>query len=87
MTALVAYYCRKGRTEKVAHAVSEKPGAELVRIKPPGRLNLAFSVMEAMMGMKSAISPCRTDLTGIDTRVIAMPVWAGKIPSFNTYIA
>ncbi|ABS55421.1 hypothetical protein Mboo_0903 [Methanoregula boonei 6A8] len=82
MTALVAYYSRKGRTEKVAHAIAENLGAELVRITPPGQVNLAIGVMEAMMVMKSAIKSCRTDLTGIDTLVIVTPVWAGKIPPF-----
>jgi flavodoxin len=82
MTALVAYYSRKGRTETVAHAVTEKLGVDLIQIKPPGRLNLAIGVREAMMGIKSAISPRRTDLTGIDTLIITTPVLAGKIPPF-----
>ena len=82
MTALVAYYSRKGRTEKVARAVAEKLGAGLVRIEPTGRVNLAIGVMEAMIGMKSAILPCRTDLAGTDTLIVVTPVWAGKIPPF-----
>ena len=43
--------------------------------------------MKAVFRMKSPIKPVKTDLTGVDTLVIASPVWAGKVPAYvNTYL-
>ena len=82
MTILVVYYSWKGHTEKVAKELAVKLGAELARIEPAGHFNIAVGGMKAFMSMKAPIAPCRTDLGGIDTLVLATPVWAGKIPPF-----
>ncbi len=43
--------------------------------------------MKAFFRMKSLIKPVKSDLAGIDTLVIASPVWAGKVPPYvNQYI-
>ena len=43
--------------------------------------------MKAFLGMKSPIKPTKSDLSGIDTLVIASPVWAGKVPPYvNAYL-
>jgi menaquinone-dependent protoporphyrinogen IX oxidase len=88
MIPLVVYYSRTGHTQTVATSLAKKIDAETIRIEPAGRVNLAFGAMEALMSMISPIKPCRTDLAGIDTLVIATPVWATKIPPFvNMYLS
>jgi flavorubredoxin len=88
MTPLIAYYSRTGHTQTIATSLARKLGADMIRIEPANRVNLAFGVMEALMSMTSSIKPCRTDLAGIDTLVIATPVWATKVPPFvNMYLS
>jgi flavorubredoxin len=46
-----------------------------------------MQAIKAFFGMKSSIKPTKSDLTGIDTFVIASPVWAGKVPPYvNAYL-
>ena len=43
--------------------------------------------MKAFFGMKSHIKLTKSDLTGVDTLIIASPVWAGKVPPYmNNYL-
>jgi flavodoxin len=87
MTTRVVYYSWKGHTEKVATALAKLLDAELVRIEPVRDCGVAGKAMKAFFGMKSPIKTTKTDLTGIDTLVIASPVWAGKVPAYvNTYL-
>jgi flavodoxin len=86
MNVRVAYYSWKGHTEKVATALAKMLDAELVRIEPVREGGMAGNVMKALFGMKSPIQAVKTDLAGIDTLVIASPVWAGKVPPYvNAY--
>ncbi len=88
MTVLIVYYSRTGHTQTVATALAGTLGAELVRIEPAGRVNLAFGVIEALMSMNCPIKPCKTDLADVDTLVIATPVWATKVPPYvNRYLS
>ncbi|MGA2105301.1 flavodoxin family protein [Methanoregula sp.] len=88
MTLLVVYYSRTGHTQTVATSLAKKLNAEVLRIEPAHRVNLAFGAMEALMSMTSHIKPCKTDLSGIDTLVIVSPVWATKVPPYiNMYLS
>jgi len=84
MKILVVYYSRTGHTRKAATALAGRLGAEIVQIEPDGRVNLAFGVVEAMLGMTAPIKSCKTDLANIDILIIATPVWATKIPPYVT---
>jgi len=87
MTIRVVYYSWKGHTEKVAAALAKLLDAELVRIEPVKDGSMAGKAMKAFFGLKSPIKPTKTDLTGVDTLVIASPVWAGKVPAYvNEYL-
>jgi len=87
MATRVVYYSWKGHTEKVAVALAGMLGAELVRIEPARQGGIAINAMKAFFGMKSPIRQAKTDLTGIDTLIIATPVWAGKVPPYvNAYL-
>ena len=88
MVVRIAYFSWKGHTQKVATALAERVDAELVRIEPLKEFNIAIGGMKAFMSGKSPIKPCRTDLSGIDTLIIATPVWSGKVPPFvNEYVS
>jgi NAD(P)H-dependent FMN reductase len=87
MAVRVVYYSWKGHTEKVATALAGMLDAELVRIEPLHEGGIAGNAMKAFFGMKSPIKPTKTDLGGVDTLVVASPVWAGKVPPFvNAYL-
>jgi multimeric flavodoxin WrbA len=87
MAIRVVYYSWKGHTEKVATALAKKLDAELVRIEPVSEGGIAGKAMKAFFRMKSPIRPVKTDLTGVDTLVIASPVWGGKVPAYvNKYL-
>ena len=87
MTIRVVYYSWKGHTEKVATALAKLLDAELVRIEPVRDCRVAREGIKAFFGVRSEIKPTRTDLSGVDTLVIASPVWAGKVPSYmNQYL-
>lgn len=87
MVIRIVYYSWKGHTEKVATALGKLLDAELVRIEPVKESNIAIGGMKAFMAMKSPIMTTKTDLSGIDTLVVASPVWAGKVPPYvNMYL-
>jgi len=87
MALRVVYYSWKGHTEKVASALAKLLDAELVRIEPVSDCGMAGKAIKALFGMKSPIRPMTTDLSGVDTLVIASPVWAGKVPAYvNQYL-
>lgn len=87
MVIRVVYYSWKGHTEKVAIALAKKLNAELVCIEPVKPCNVAIGGMKAFFKLTAPIKPTKSDLSGIETLVIASPVWAGKVPPFvNTFI-
>jgi flavodoxin len=84
----IAYFSWKGHTQKVAAALAERVNAELVRIEPLKEHNIAIGGMKAFLAKQAPIKPCKTDLTGIDTLIIATPVWSGKVPPYvNEYLS
>jgi len=85
---IVAYFSWKGHTEKVAGEISKRLGAGLVKIEPYGRIHLFSGAIKAVMREKSAIRPCKTDISDTKGLVIACPVWARKIPPYmNEYLS
>jgi len=62
-------------------------GADTVKIEPLRECGMAGKALRALFGLCSGIRPVKTDLTGVDTLVIATPVWAGKVPPYvNRYL-
>lgn len=87
MTIRIVYYSWKGHTEKVAATLAKLLDAELIKIEPVHDSGIAGKAMKAFFGMRSPIRPTKTDLKGVDTLVIASPVWAGKVPPYvNEYL-
>jgi NAD(P)H-dependent FMN reductase len=87
MTTRIAYYSWQGHTEKVATALARLLNAELVPIEPVNNCRVGREALKAFFGVRSQIRPADADLAGIDTLVIACPVWAGKVPPYiNTYL-
>jgi len=87
MAIRIVYYSWKGHTEKVATALAKHLDAELVRIEPVNEGSALGKGLKALFNMKSPIKPMKTDLDGVDTLVIASPVWVGKVPAYvNQYL-
>jgi flavodoxin len=88
MAIRIAYFSWRGHTQKVATALAERVNAELVRIEPLKEHNIAIGGMKAFLAKQAPIRPCKTDLAGIDTLIIATPVWSGKVPPYvNEYLS
>jgi menaquinone-dependent protoporphyrinogen IX oxidase len=88
MAIRIVYFSWKGHTQKVATALAQRVNAELVRIEPLTEFNIALGGMKAFLARQAPIRPCKTDLAGIDTLVIATPVWSGKVPPYvNEYLS
>ena len=66
---------RKGRD-----GPREAPGRGVVWIEPARESGIAGNALKAFFGMRSAIRPVKSDLSGTDTLVIASPVWLGRCP-------
>jgi len=87
MAIRIVYYSWTGHTEKVASALAKLLDAELVRIEPVSESGMMGKAMKAFFRMKSPIKTTKTDLSGVDTLIIASPVWAGKVPPYvNMYL-
>ena len=88
MKILVVFYTWQGHTGKVAKALASRIGADLVQIEPERESGMFMKAISALLGRSSPIRPCKTDLSGVDSLVIASPVWAQKVPPYvNQYIA
>ncbi len=87
MRVLVVYYSWHGHTGRVAKALSDLLGAGLVRIEAVRESGMIGKAFGAILGKRSPIRPCKTDLSDVDFLVLASPVWSGRIPSYvNEYI-
>jgi flavodoxin len=88
MAIRIAYFSWRGHTQKVATVLAERVNAELVRIEPLKEHNIAIGGMKAFLAKQAPIRPCKTDLAGIDTLIIATPIWSGKVPPYvNEYLS
>ncbi|MDD1703076.1 MAG: NAD(P)H-dependent oxidoreductase [Methanoregula sp.] len=87
MTIRIVYFSWKGHTHKVATALAKFLDAELIRIEPVRDIHVGREAFKALLKMKSPIRPAKTDLAGIDTLIVASPVWAGRVPAYvNAYL-
>ena len=88
MAIRIAYFSWKGHTQKVATTLADRLNADLVRIEPLKEFNIALGGMKAFLAKQAPIKPCKTDLAGIDSLIIATPVWSGKVPPYvNEYLS
>ena len=74
---MIAYYSWEGHTKKVAESLASKINAPTERIEPVNESNMVMKVIMAILGLKSDIKPCKSDLTEIDHLVVATSVWTG----------
>lgn len=87
MTILIVYFSWKGHTEKGATTLASLLKAEIIRIVPARPIRIIIEGVKAGLSMKSPVQPITTDMSGVDTLIIASPVWAGKIPPYvNEYL-
>ena len=85
---LIVYYSGEGHTEKVAAALAKQVGGRLERIEPVSGMGMFRKGMMAALGMRAAIRPVQTDLSGVDFLVVATPVWSQKVPPYvNEYLS
>ncbi|CVK34597.1 flavodoxin family protein [Methanoculleus bourgensis] len=84
---LIVYYSWQGHTEKVARALAERVGGRLARIEPVSEVGTLRKAMMATFGMRAAIHPTETDLSGVDFLIVATPVWAQKLRLMSTSIS
>lgn len=82
MKILVVYYSWKGHTGKVASALAQKLGADLVRIEAMDNPGMVTRLVKALLGWKAPIAPCKTSMKDVDHLVVATPVWAARIPPY-----
>jgi len=58
-----------------------------MEIEPAGPVRIGREAMKALFSMKSPIKPIKTDMSDVDTLIIASPVWSGKVPPYvNEYL-
>ena len=87
MTILIVYFSWKEHTRRVAIALKELLQADIIRIEPAKPVRIVREGIKAALTLKSAILPVKTDLSDVDTLIIASPVWSGKVPSYvNEYL-
>ena len=85
---LIVYYSWQGHTEKVARALAERVGGRLARIEPVSEVGTLRKAMMATFGIRAAIRPTETDLSGVNFLIVATPVWAQKAPPYvNEYLS
>lgn len=89
----VIYYSLEGNTDYIARQISEKTGAELIRLVPKKEYPTG-KVSKYIWGGKSAtfgemppLDNSPIDLNKYDTIILGCPLWAGKItPPMNTFL-
>ncbi|MDH7593176.1 MAG: NAD(P)H-dependent oxidoreductase [Methanomicrobiales archaeon] len=87
MKYLVVYYSWKGHTGKVASALAQKLGAEIVKIEAADNPGFFVRLVKAVFGMKGPIAPVKSSMKDVDHLIVACPVWAHRIPPYvRTYL-
>jgi flavodoxin len=85
MKALIVYFSRTGRTQKVAEAIASLTGSDLEEIREKrgrgGPLGWLRSGMESTRGMLPHIEPLGNDPASYDLVVIGTPIWASNASS------
>ena len=92
MKSAVVFYSLEGSTKRVAQAVAERLGADLIELTcenpypTEGRARLLRGSKDAMTGAKPALKPYAFDAAAYDLVVVAGPLWCGKMAApLNTF--
>ena len=92
MKSAVVYYSLEGSTKRVAQAVAQCLGADLIELvcenpyPTEGRARLLRGSKDAMTGAKPALRPYEFDADAYDLVVVAGPLWCGKMAApLNTF--
>ena len=93
MRALIVYYSMSGNTESVARKISERTGAEIIRLEPvkaypdSGFRKFFWGGKSAVMAEKPELKPYSYEAVRYDIIIFGFPVWAGNItPPIRTFI-
>ena len=92
MKSAVVFYSLEGSTRRVAKAVAQRLGADLIELvcedpyPTEGRARLLRGSKDAMTGAKPALVPYAFDASAYDLVVVAGPLWCGKMAApLNTF--
>ncbi len=93
MGSIVVYYSLEGNTEYIAEKISEKLGADMLRIDPKkayrdkGLGKFFWGGKSAMMAEKPELMPYMINFSIYERVIIGFPVWAGNFtPPIRTFI-
>lgn len=93
MKKAVVYYSMSGNTEYVAKKVSEKIGADLIKIEPEetypdkGFKKYFWGGKSAIMGDKPKLKPYEFNSLDYDLIVFGTPIWASNItPPIRSFV-
>jgi len=93
LKAAIIYYSLEGNTELVANMISEKTGAELIKLEPKeeipkeGFKKFIWGGKSVMFKEKPELLNGQVDLTEYDTLIFGTPIWAGGFtPPMLTFL-
>jgi flavodoxin len=88
MKSAVIYYSYSGNTRKVAEALAEYLGAELINVEALDEpASFAAQARRAFFKVRAKIKPVKFDLSGYGLVCFGTPVWAfAPSPAMNTYL-
>jgi flavodoxin len=82
---LVVYYSLTGHTRQIAEAIAAALDADLEVIEDTFNRDTGLgrprSAIEALLGLRSSITPPKHDLSEYDLVVVGTPVWAARLSS------
>ena len=92
MRSAVVFYSLEGSTRRVAQAVAQRLGSDLIELvcedpyPAQGRARLLRGSKDAMTGAKPALKPYAFDAAAYDLVIVAGPLWCGKMAApLNTF--
>ena len=93
MKTLIVYYSHEGNTELVAGKISEKIGADTLKLVPvkkypeKGFAKYFWGGRSAIMADTPELEPYSVDLASYEQVVFGFPVWASNVtPPLRTFI-
>lgn len=93
MKSAIVYYSMSGNTDYAARQISERTGADIIRISPrkaypeKGFSKFFWGGKSAVMSEAPELLPYSFQAESYDKVIIGMPVWAGKLtPPLRTFI-
>ncbi len=72
-------YSSSGNNERVARAVAERLGLELVKVSEPGVRRMLTTVLDIFLNRIPKVTPSPEVIKGFDFVVVFAPVWIGHI--------